>query len=434
MRETAQFSLESSFPAAAEADLPRPQAGARPLVCLTDQECSVLNSWALRSDRLAKRAKVILAAALTDNVAHISRYAGLHRASVYLWRERFRSSRLDGIVIKEVAGLTTAQEQELENLQTGDDPRLARRAALILEITRTSDLSSAAARAGVRVSDARLGRRAFKRAGIDGLRPPQCDFERFLELSAENADRLRLWAEAGRPFSRRARIILALAQGEPVDTVAARIGVTTASVFYWRRCFLLQGLEAVAPKNMPQAQPIEREALKQLQSGSNAQVAKRASLLLDWLDSGDIVCAAKRHGVSLTSARNWRHAFESRGVDGLRSPKLPPPPPPPRSPLPLVVPMQLNVDISVKVNGQLVPLQGVTTTLASRCLTLSLNGSASRQLFNVSGARVTANVHWPAPRSNGKTMLLRIQGAVAECSCENMRVRIRKFEFTPAEE
>ena len=319
---------------------------------LTEQERSVLKQWAQGDGRIARRAKTILAAADSDNVTAISRYSGLTRVSIYFWRERFRNERLNGLFRKGVAGLTSIQRQQLEAAKSGSDPHFAKRAAFILEIAQTPDLASAAAKVEVGLNAARLWLRRFKRAGIDGLAHPANDcHKKFRQLNADEFALLQQWSGAGRAFSRRAALILALAEGEAVPAVAARVGVTEASVFYWRNRFMRYGLEAIAPKYRLELRPKQRELLEELQNDPSPEVAKRASLLLDFSKNGDLVAVAKGQKVSLTSARNWKRAFEQRGVAGLRKPKLAPPPPPPRSPLPLALPIELPVDLRLRLEG-----------------------------------------------------------------------------------
>ena len=397
---------------------------------LTAHERSVLKQWAQGGGRIARRAKAVLAAADSNNVTAISRYSGLARVSIYFWRERFQHERLNGLFRNGVAGLTSIQWQELEAAKSGSDPHFAKRAAFILEIALTPDLASAAAKVEVGLNAARLWLRTFKRAGIDGLAHPTNDRHgKYPQLNAEEVALLQKWSSAGRAFSRRATLILALAEGETVPSVAARVGVTEASVFYWRNRFIRYGLEAIAPKYRLELQSKQRELLEKLQNEPSSEVAKRASLLLDFSKNGDLVAAARAQKVSLTSARNWKRAFEQRGMAGVKKPKLAAPARPPRHPLPLVLPIQLPVDLRLRLGGRDIEAFGNTTTLSSRYFTVALNDDGNGVVGIDLGALVTADVHWPAAGREGKRLRLQIVGSVIQAHSTTISISIRTFSF-----
>jgi transposase len=214
-----------------------------------------------------------------------------------------------------------------------------------------------------------------------------------------------------------------------VPAVAARVGVTEASVFYWRNRFMRYGLEAIAPKYRLELQPNQRELLEKLQNESSPEVAKRASLLLDFSRNADLFAAARAQKVSLTSARNWKRAFEQRGVAGVKKPKLAAPARPPRHPLPLVLPVQLPVDVRFQLGGLDIEASGNTTTLSSRLFTVALNDDGNRIVGIDVGALVTANVQWPAAGRDGKRLRLRIVGSVLQAYSTTICISIRTFAF-----
>ena len=400
---------------------------------LTEDEKSLLEEWAQGEGRVAQRAKAILGASRTHIITEISRYSGLYRGSIYFWLERFKIERLNGIFRNELCGLTFIERQQLEAAKSGSDPRVAKRAAFILEIAQKPDLASAAEKLGISIKAARLWRRTFKRAGVEGLVHRTNDrLEAFSELNHEELALLRQWSTAGRAFSRRATLILALAEGESVSAAAARVGVSKSSVSYWRKQFIRRGLNAIAPKRLLAVQGNERDLLKELQSDPSSKVSRRASLLLDFRECGDLMGAAKRLNVSLTSARNWKRAFEQRGVAGVKNPKLAPPSPPPRSPLPLVLPIQLPVDVRVRREGQDIEASGVTTTLSSRYFTVALNDDGNQVVRINLGARVTAHVQWPTAGLEGKRLRLRIVGSVLQSHSTTICISIRTFAFESA--
>jgi transposase len=396
---------------------------------LTENEKSLLEEWAQGESRVARRAKAILAASRTANITDISRYSGLYRGSIYFWLERFQIARLNGIFRNELGGLTFAERQQLDAAKSGSDPVFAKRAAFILEIAQKPDLASAAAKARISINAARLWRRTFKRAGVEGLAHPTNDrLGPLPKLNNEELAVMRQWSTAGRGFSRRATLILALIEGESVSSAAARVGLTKASVFYWRKQFICGGLNAIAPKRLLEVQDNERHLLKELQSDPSSQVSRRASLLWDFRECGDLMAAAKRQNVSLTSARNWKRAFEQRGVAGVKKPKLAPPALP-RHPLPLILPIQLPVDVRVRLGGRDLEASGTTTTLSSRYFMVALNDDRNRVVGIDLGARVTAHVQWPAAGLEGKRLRLRIVGSVLQAYSTTICISIRTFAF-----
>jgi transposase len=402
------------------------------LIDLTDDETSVLQSWAQGDCRVARRAKAVLAAASTDNIAAIGRCAGLARASVYFWLARFRNERLHGLFNNAVAALSSIQWQQLEKAKSGSDPRFAKRAAFILDVAQSANVLSAAEKVGIRLNAGRFWLRVFKREGVDGLTHPRGKrVGRLPKLDSEEFALLQQWSGAGQVFSRRATVVLALAQGESVPAVAARLGITKARVFYWRNRLIRYGLGAIAPKNRLALPDTERDLLEALQNDPSPAFAKRASLLLDLCTNGDLVAAAKRRHVSLTAARNWKRAYEERGVAGLRKPKLAPPAPPPRSHVPLVFPIELAVELQVFAHGRVAALSGITTNFSSRYLTVSLNREAT-ELIGKKLCRVSAEVYWPARTPDGQQLRLQIQGSAVQAATAVMRIAIRTFGFNTA--
>jgi transposase len=303
----------------------------------------------------------------------------------------------------------------------------------ILEVAQSPDLPRAASKLGISLNAARLWLRTFKRAGVQGLaHPVGARPSNFPELKGEELALLSQWSEAGRGFSRGAAVILALSQGESVDAVAACQGITKSRVFFWRNRFLLHGFDAIAPKHRMAFAPGERDAIQKLQSVGSPAVAKRASVLLDLCDSGDVFATAQRHNVSLTATRNWIKAFRDRGVAGLWNPKLPPPTRPRFRAEPLVLPIQLSVDLQVHTPAGILMASGVTTSFSSRYVTVSLGGKTTELVGSKDGCRVSAKVHWPAPTPDGRQPRLRLSGTVVQTAAQEMRIEIRTFAFIPA--
>jgi len=412
---------------------PAPFETAQAPLELTEHERSVLISWAQGDHSIARRAKVVLAYADHANVTTISRSAGWSRVSIYHWIDRFRNGRLQGIFRNAIECLTPAQAQELEHAKNGADSRFAKRAAFLLEVAQSPDLRRAASEFGISLNAARLWLRAFHRAGIEGLAHPKAARSRkFPKLSGEELALLRQWSEAGRSFSRRAAVILALCQGESVDAVATRQQISKASVSVWRNRFIRDGLDAIAPKHRMTLGPGEREAIQKLQSDGSPVIAKRASVLLDLFDSGDVFATARRHDVSLTAVRNWKRAFRERGVAGLCNPKLARPPRPRPRAGPLVLPIQLRVDLQVETAAGIVKASGISTRFSSRQLTISLNHEAAELVQSSDGCRVSAKVHWPAQTPDGAQLRLRLLGTIVPSTAPEMRIAIRTFTFIPA--
>jgi transposase len=400
-------------------------------IVLSEEEAAVLRQWAKQGGRLAARATAVLAMSHTNDITQISRLSRLSRSSVYLWQERFRSSGLKGLAQNVVAVLTSAQKRELESLQTRADRRLARRAAFILELSKTPEIGIVARRSGVSVNAAREWLRAFKQDGAVGLAGGSRAYLR--PLSVDESVTLRRWAAAGRAFSRRARIILMLAAGDSFPAVAAQIGITIEAASYWRRAFRKGGLKAVGPKHLLEVSVEQRLLLLEAQNGSDAEISRRASLILDLTENGDIASAAEQHNVSSTSARVWTRAFQERGIEGLRAPAAGRQPKSVKAPpsLPVVSELRLPVDVWVQVKGKTIALSGVTTVLSSHWLSVSFDSSASMSLIE-NAVGIIADVHWPDWRHEGVKRVLQIKGLLQEFDCRSMRIKVHRFAFGAA--
>ncbi len=71
---------------------------------------------------------------------------------------------------------------------------------------------------------------------------------RRIELSAQEEETLRMWMRAGtteQRVARRAKVILALAQGLPIREVSETCGLSELSVFKWKRRFLERRLDGL---------------------------------------------------------------------------------------------------------------------------------------------------------------------------------------------
>ena len=76
-------------------------AGIAAPIILTDEERAVLTAWTRQGtteQRLAQRARIVLAGAAGTTTKEIASQMGLRQATVSKWRSRFRKHRLAGLV------------------------------------------------------------------------------------------------------------------------------------------------------------------------------------------------------------------------------------------------------------------------------------------------------------------------------------------------
>jgi transposase len=72
-----------------------------------------------------------------------------------------------------------------------------------------------------------------------------------LRLTPTQRQTLRAWQRAttiSAGHARRGRIILLLADGVPISTIAATVGISRRFVYKWAQRFLEQGIEGLADK------------------------------------------------------------------------------------------------------------------------------------------------------------------------------------------
>jgi transposase len=71
-------------------------------------------------------------------------------------------------------------------------------------------------------------------------------------LTPAQRQTLRAWQRAttiSAGYARRGRIILLLADGVPISTIAATVGISRRFVYKWAQRFLEQGVEGLADKS-----------------------------------------------------------------------------------------------------------------------------------------------------------------------------------------
>ncbi len=402
-------------------------------ITLSEEELVTLHTWTNGRHGVSQKARVILAAAGTSNIANISRSVGVSRVSVYDWLERFRRNGLAGLALNGIGELTSAQKHQLEEWKSGDRPQLAKRAKFILDMAKTADLDGAAVRAGVSASTALRWRAVFRKSGPAGLEPvKRVPLKVLPKARPEELTALSRWAETNRGYCRRAQIILGLLAGKSIEEVANCVRVSKHTVFFWRRQFIARGLRGLGRKSLFSIPGEDRESLERMKASPNLAISKRAIVIMDALQNGDIVGAAGRGNVAESTARQWRRAFEQRGVEGLRHPKLPPVPP--REPgLPWVFEMFLPIHLQCKRKGKDVAFDGETTVIASKWLSVMLKDPLAKAYGRtLIGRRLVGNIEWPTIGPNDRPIILQIEGLALHWDAGSVRIGIRKFKFTAA--
>ncbi|MDR2031167.1 MAG: helix-turn-helix domain-containing protein [Azoarcus sp.] len=197
---------------------------------------------------VASRARAILACA--DGVKTKDVAVAEHVSSdlVSKWKIRFILYRIEGLYDARLM-LSDAEREQLEALKHQDktfqDRALAMRARALLAYDAGEDFRGIADSLGVSIPTVSRWRDYFLQSRIDGLLNTR------VILSAGERRHLMTILDQGASFPRlaqRARIILACAEGEDIEAIAARENISAATAAKWRTRFALQrvaGLEDV---------------------------------------------------------------------------------------------------------------------------------------------------------------------------------------------
>jgi transposase len=144
----------------------------------------------------------------------------------------------------------------------GARAREAQRAAIVLACADPglAGLAGVAQRLGTDPGKVRKWRARFAGAGVDGLRdePRAGRPKPVLELAGAERAQLQRWARrasSSQALALRARIVLACAEGEDGNDVAARLGVRASTVAKWRGRFTARGCPGLYDQPRPGRPP-----------------------------------------------------------------------------------------------------------------------------------------------------------------------------------
>lgn len=407
-------------------------------ITASDQELSYLRELVKSNPVLAPRINVVLASVRGEPIHQIARETGLSRCSVWFWRKRFRDRGVRGLAPKVIIAIAEADRRQLEDLQASQNRKVAVRAKLLLDLARTADVAAAARDAGVRLETARKWRRAFERHGIESLagRRVQRAMAGLRELTPEERKRLVGWSMVDSNVSQKAAALLALADGEKIPTVAARMDISQYTIRTWRRRFLVRGLSVVNGRSFALTAK-QYAGLERLRSSAAPEVAKGAAILLDLARSGNMEETAKDARVCPMTVKRLRLIYERSGEAGLTQTQ---PKAGPRHKMRrLEVKPSFTAELQLKAEfhqlGAEKPLVfcGQTITISSKYITCVAQG---RQTIPATfgGCIVAGEIDWPVTRNSGETVKLLIEGKVVESGPERIRVKLRCGVLRPASE
>lgn len=138
-----------------------------------------------------------------------------------------------------------------------------------------------------------------------------------IHLSAEDRTLLTRWVRASTTEQRvamRARIVLAAADGEATESIAARLHVRAATVSTWRRRFAIAGVTGLADGARPGPTPrydatTERRILQQLDApppdGHATWTGGLVAAALGDVSDDEVWRVLRRHGIHLQRRRSW---------------------------------------------------------------------------------------------------------------------------------
>lgn len=153
--------------------------------------------------------------------------------------------------------LTAKQIAKLEALEAGEDPRLAKRASIVLAFAGGKSNLEIAEETGMSGPTISTWRHRFLELGIPGLsdrKRPGRPRLKALELSQEQREVLTRWSRRRRSsagLAQRARAILLAAEGLGPTQVAERVGCSITSAGKWRQRFEADGLSGLSDEYRP---------------------------------------------------------------------------------------------------------------------------------------------------------------------------------------
>ncbi|MDR2260511.1 MAG: helix-turn-helix domain-containing protein [Azoarcus sp.] len=204
---------------------------------------------------VAARARAILACA--DGIKTKDAATAEHVSSdlVSKWKIRFILYGIEGLYDVQLM-LSDAEREQLEELtrldKTFQDQALAMRARALLAYDAGEDFRGIADNLGVSIPTVSRWRDYFLQSRIDGLLNTR------VILSTGERTHLMTILDQGAAFPRlaqRARIILACAEGDDIEAIAAREGISTTTAAKWRSRFVthrVAGLEDIVATNIPE--------------------------------------------------------------------------------------------------------------------------------------------------------------------------------------
>lgn len=402
--------------------------GGRARIPLSAEEHRKLHDLAERNLDLALRIHVILASAQGEAIDSIAAATGMSKASVWFWRKRFRDRGILGLAPKDILLITETEQRELDELQASSDERVSARAKLLLDVARTADIAAAARQARIAVATARGWISDFKRSGVGCLnrrrksRSATC----LRQLTAEELTLLSGWSKVQSRASAMATAILAMAGGESVISVAARLGRSRDTVESWRRRFLARGLAAIADRSLVLT-PEQHEDLEQLRGSELPEVEKRAAILLDLVRTGSIDRTAKAARVAPATVKRVRTAFNQLGAVGVATPRYALR----RSAEAFNSTLRLNAELRVRVSvGETLTLRGQTTTITSRRASIALY-ERLRVPKELVGRIISGEIDWPATR-DGKAVVLSVGGDIVAADPDAIEIRLHQADLRHA--
>ena len=151
--------------------------------------------------------------------------------------------------------LTSANRRTLQKWARGGDD-LATRAAIAIAYADGESVRVTAERLGQSEYVVYFWRRRFKRLGIAGLSSKMGRPRNAVKLSADERRVLLQWRDGAgsaadlpsgkrHALARRAAVILASADDEPNNAIAARLSVADGAVRRWRNRFMRSGIEGL---------------------------------------------------------------------------------------------------------------------------------------------------------------------------------------------
>jgi transposase len=138
-----------------------------------------------------------------------------------------------------------------------------------------------------------------------------------VELSEEDRRTLETWVRSGSTEQRlvkRARIVLAAAQGEPTTSIASRFGVYPTTVSKWRMRFAARGLPGLADAPRPGApkrygEESEKRLLAMLDepppAGYGTWTGDLLAKALEDVSADQVWRVLRRHSIHLMRRRSW---------------------------------------------------------------------------------------------------------------------------------